>query len=94
MMHAAHDDHDGNRVLENQLLLIIRLEHKGVLIEALNSACELYPAKEVDSNDSLFLARIVEKTILNILRRFIHLQILARKIRVQQGGPPSHCSKN
>ena len=72
-MHAAHG-HDGrNRMLENQLLLVIGFEHQRVLIETLDPARELDAAQEIDRHHSLFFARIVKKTILNILRWFIHL---------------------
>src|SRR5258708_5648118 len=67
-----HDDYGGDGVLENQLLLVIGFEDQRVLIEALDAARKLYAAEQIQRNSSFVLARIVEKAVLDILRRFVH----------------------
>ena len=74
MVHRPRGHDSRDRVFENQLLLIIRFEHHGVLIEALNTARQLNATQEIDSDYALFLARIVEKTVLYVLRWFVHLR--------------------
>ena len=60
-------------MLENQLFLIIRFEHKRILVEALDSPGKFYAAQQVDRDETFFLARIIEKTVLDVLRWFVHL---------------------
>lgn len=69
----THRDHCRNRVLEDQLFLVIGFEHQGVLIKALDAAGEFNAAQEVDRNDTLFFARIIEKAVLYVLRWFVHV---------------------
>ena len=73
MVHASDNDYGRDRVLKNQLFLIVGFEHKRVLVKTLDTACEFHSAQEIDRHYSLFFARIVEKAVLNILRWFIHL---------------------
>jgi hypothetical protein len=72
MMRAPGSDDGGNRVLEDELFLIIGLEHERVFIEALDSPRKFHAAEEIDGNQSLFLARIIQKAVLYVLRRFVH----------------------
>src|SRR5438067_12124338 len=67
--------HSGNRMLENQLLLIVRFEHERVFVKAPDAARELDTAQEVDCDHSFFFARIIEKAVLNVLRWLVHLQV-------------------
>ncbi len=59
MVYASNNYYRRNRMLENQLLLIIGFEHERVFVETLDPACEFYAAQEIDSDYSLFFARIV-----------------------------------
>ena len=68
-----HRYHGRNSMLENQLFLIVGFEHERILIEALDTAGEFHAAQEIDSNHTFFFARIVQKTILYVLRWFIHI---------------------
>src|SRR4029077_4058463 len=68
--HPSHDD-GGDGVLEDELLLTVRLQHHGVLVKRADAARQLDPAEQVNRNaGSLFTGRIKEG-ILNILRRLI-----------------------
>ena len=60
-------------MLENQLLLIVGFEHKRIFVEALDPPGKFDTAQEIDGDQSLFFARIIEKTVLDVLRWFIHL---------------------
>ncbi len=60
-------------MFEYQLILVVGLEHQGVLIKALDAARELHSTQEVDSDQALLFARIIEKTVLNVLCLFFHL---------------------
>jgi hypothetical protein len=71
----------GNSVLENQLLLIVGFEHERILIETLDAAGEFHAAQEINSNHSLFFTRIIEKTVLYVLRWFVHLDPCPEKNR-------------
>lgn len=59
-------------MLENQLVLIVGLQHQGVFVKALDAAGELHSTQEVNSDQALLFACIVEKTILNVLCLFFH----------------------
>ena len=53
--------HGGDRVLENQLLLIVGFEDHGVLVETLDSAGKLHSAHQVDGEEtSCLCARCLE----------------------------------
>ena len=71
-MQALDDHYRRDRMLENQLLLVIGFQNERILIETLNTAREFHSAQKVNGYDALFFARIVQKAILYILRRFIH----------------------
>src|SRR5947209_758435 len=58
--------HRGDGVLEDELLLIVRFEDQGVLVETLDTAGELHAAHQVNSQDDLVLPSVVQKTVLNI----------------------------
>lgn len=60
-------------MFEYQLILVVGLEYQGVLIKALDAARELHSTQEVDSDQALLFARIIEKTVLNVLCLFFHL---------------------
>ena len=78
-------------MLENQLLLIVRFQHQGVLIETLDAARELNAAQKVDGDRTLFLARIIQKTVLYVLRWFIHMKFRGPvKVTHRQG--TQHCN--
>ena len=67
-----YGDHGGDGVLEDQLFLVISLQDERVLVETLNAAGKFHAAEQVKRNDSLIFARIVQKAVLNILRRLVH----------------------
>ena len=73
LLNGASGDHRRNGMLENQLLLVTGFEHKRILVETLDPTGKFDTAQEVDGDQSLFLARIIEKTVLDVLRWLIHL---------------------
>src|ERR1035438_3368416 len=75
LLNGAGGDHRRNGMLENQLLLVAGFKHKRILVEALDPAGKFDTAQEVDSDQPLFLARIIEKTVLDVLRWLIHLLV-------------------
>lgn len=68
----ASANHGRDSVFKYQMLLIVRFEYQGILVEALNPAIQAHPAEKVDGNQCLFLAGIIQKTVLDILRGFLH----------------------
>ena len=72
MVRAPGSDDSRNGVLEDELFLIIGLEYKRVFIEALDSPRKFHAAEEIDGDQPLFLARIIQKAVLYVLRRFVH----------------------
>jgi hypothetical protein len=59
-------------MLEDQLLLIVGLQYHGVFIEALDATAELHAAHQIDSQEGLVPAGVVEKSLLDILRQLVH----------------------
>src|SRR6185437_9275026 len=72
MVRAPGGDNSRNRVLEDQLFLIIGLDYKRVFVEALDSPRKFHAAEEIDGDQPLFLARIIQKAVLYVLSRFVH----------------------
>ena len=70
------DHHGRYRVFENELFLITGFENQGVLIEALDPSGEFDAAHQIDREHHFLFASIIQKTILNILRRFFHSEPL------------------
>src|SRR5579864_62155 len=68
--HPPHH-HSGNSVFEDELLLPVRLEHYGVLIEGTNAARQLHPAEQINGDAGSLFAGRVEEGILDVLRRLI-----------------------
>ena len=58
-MERPGNHHGGNRVLKNQLLLIIGLKDDGVLIEAFDASRKLHSAHQVDGKERLVFARVI-----------------------------------
>jgi len=56
-------------MFENELFLVVRLQHNGVLVEGPNASAKLYPAHEINRDGRLVFASSVEKGVLNILCR-------------------------
>ena len=75
LLHSAGGDDRRYGVLENQLFLIAGFKHQRILIETLDSPGKFYAAQKVDGHQPFVFARIVEKTVLNVLRRFVHLSL-------------------
>ena len=71
-MRRLQRDDGGDGVLEDELFLIVGFEHEGILIEALDAAGKLDPTHQIDGEDNFVFSRIVQKTVLNVLRRLIH----------------------
>ena len=47
----ARHHYRGNRMLENQLLLVVRIQDHRILVEGANAARQLYSAQKIDSNN-------------------------------------------
>ena len=62
--------HRRNGVLEYQLLLVIGFQNQGILVEALNPSGQFHTAHQINGEDNLVLASVVQETVLNILSRF------------------------
>src|SRR5215468_6231108 len=63
-------------MLEDQLLLIVGLQHHRILVERPDPARQLHPTQQIDRDVELFFAGRVEEGILDILRRLVfHLPI-------------------
>src|SRR5438270_7353926 len=56
---ALECHHRGDRMLEDELFLIVGLQHQRVFIEALDASRKLYATQQANRNDALFLARVV-----------------------------------
>ena len=84
------DYHRGNGVLKNKLLLIVGLEHHRILVETLDAARKLYAAHQIDGQESLILARIIEKSFLDVLGQLFHGRSLTGFGLVIVNGDPSH----
>ena len=52
-------DDCGNRVLEDELLLVVGLEHDRVFIETLDLAREFHATHQIDREEGLVFARVV-----------------------------------
>src|SRR5579859_7646957 len=64
-------DHGRDRVLEDELLLTVRLQHHGVLVEGADAARQFHPAEQVNGDACSLFAGRVKEGILNVLRRLI-----------------------
>jgi hypothetical protein len=65
-------------MLEDQLLLIVGLEHDGIFVKRTDASGELDPAQQVDGDIQSFLASGVKEGVLNILRRLVfHADLLS-----------------
>src|SRR4051812_6453769 len=69
MMSAASHYDCRDRMLEDELLLIVGLQHNRVFVERADAAAELYSAHQVDSDGRLIFSSSIEEGVLNILRR-------------------------
>jgi hypothetical protein len=83
--------HDGGYgVLKNELLLIVGLEHDRILVETFDAAGKLDATHQVDGKEGFILPRVVEKSLLDILRQLFHGRPLAGFGLVIVNGHPSH----
>ena len=71
-VHRTCNDDSGDRVLEDQLLLVIGLEDHRILVEALDASGQFDAAHEVDREEDSLLAGAVEKCFLYVLGCFLH----------------------
>src|SRR5579864_5706544 len=63
-------------MLEDQLFLIVGLQHDRIFVERTDSARQLDPTQQVDRDVELFFAGRVEERVLDVLRRLVfHLPI-------------------
>src|SRR5215470_11638145 len=68
-------------MLEDQLLLIVGLQHHRILVERPDPARQLHPTQQIDRDVALFFAGRVEEGILDVLRRLVlHLPISLPKL--------------
>ena len=58
-MERFGDYNRGDGVFENQLLLVIGLEHNGIFVEALDAAGKLYATHQIDGQEGLVLPCII-----------------------------------
>src|SRR4051812_26485495 len=68
-MRTLIQNHRANGVLEDELLLIVGVEHDGILVEGTNAPGEFHSAQQIDRDGSFFFTRGVEERILNVLLR-------------------------
>ncbi|MCU1330444.1 MAG: hypothetical protein JWN34_5814 [Bryobacterales bacterium] len=61
-------------MFENQLIEVVRFEYEGVLIEALNATGKFDAAQQVDRDEPFLFTRVIQKTVLYILRWFFHVR--------------------
>ena len=71
-MEWPRNHHRGNSVLENQLFLIVRFQHHGVFVEALDLSGKLDAAHQVYGQERFVFTSVVQKRFLNILRLLFH----------------------
>jgi len=69
MMRAARHHHRGDRVFENQLLLIVGFQNHRILVKRANATAQLYAAHQINGDRGLVFASSIEEGVLNILRR-------------------------
>ena len=67
---AHHHGRDG--MFKDELFLVVRFQHEGVFVEALNAPGQLDAAHQIDREHDLVLACIIQETVLYVLRRLIH----------------------
>ena len=60
-------------MLENQLLLIVGLQHNRILVEALDPPGKFNAAHQVNRQENSILACIVQKRLLDILGQLVHI---------------------
>src|SRR5437879_13121138 len=70
MRRPAHG-HRGDGVLEDQLLLVVGLEHDRIFVERANTARQLHAAEQINGDARPLLASRIEEEIANIVRRLI-----------------------
>src|ERR1700722_5508911 len=72
-MHMRTSSHGyrGNGVLEDQLLLIIGLEHHRVFVKRTNTARQLYTTQQVNRDTGSFFPGGIQERVLNVLCRLI-----------------------
>jgi len=58
-------------MFEDELLLTVRLQNHGVLVERADSARKLHTTQEVDRDAGSLFAGCVEEGILYVLRRLV-----------------------
>src|SRR5215510_14368559 len=68
MHRAPRHRYRRDRMLENQLLQVARLEHQGEFIEAFDLASQFHAAHQVYRHVDAVAAQSVQKTILDVLR--------------------------
>ena len=75
----------GDRMLEDQLLLIIGLKNDRIFVERANSAGQLYAAHQINGDTAPFLTRRVKESVLNVLRcrLSLHFADLLRFVNLQ-----------
>jgi hypothetical protein len=73
LLNGPRCHHRRNRMLEDQLLLVAGFENKGIFVKAFDPPGKFDTAQKINGDQSLFLARIIQKTVLDVLRRFVHL---------------------
>jgi len=68
-MRASRHNYGGDRMLEDELLLVVGLQHDRVFVEGPDPSAQLYSTHQINRDWRLVLASSIEKSILNILCR-------------------------
>lgn len=76
MMEAAtRNGNRRNRMFENQLFQVARFQHERKFVEAANFASQFDASHQVDRHVDTVFAKVVQKSILNILlSSIVHFQ--------------------
>lgn len=75
-MKGLRQYHRRDCVLEDQLLLIIRLQYHRILIEALDSPGQFDPTHEINRQEDLIFSSVIEERFLDVLRKLFHFIFL------------------
>src|SRR3954469_5530404 len=82
--------HCADGVLEDELLLIIGVEHHGVLVERANPPGQLHTTEQINGDRSFFFACCVQEGVLYVLlcRLRVHMPIFpfAQRMLCSQNG--------
>src|SRR3954463_8704152 len=77
VVYPPRQDHGGNRMLEDKLLLVVALQHDGILVKRTDTPRQLDAAHEVDGDGRFVFPRGVQERVLDVLGRLsVHADLL------------------